>query len=78
MSEWSRFQAPNPTICWEPEEVDAEVIRILARIAGITVPDEDVEALISALRNHLALVAALMEVDLGDADPIVTFDPRWA
>lgn len=59
------------------EEVDAKVIRTLASVAGITIPDEDVQPLIGALRNHLAGMKALEDLDIDDADPIVTFDPRW-
>jgi hypothetical protein len=59
------------------EEVDADVIRTLAGVAGITIPDEDVQPLIGALRNHLAGMKALEDLDIDEADPIVTFDPRW-
>jgi Asp-tRNA(Asn)/Glu-tRNA(Gln) amidotransferase C subunit len=58
-------------------EVDAEVVRTLARVAGITLPEEDVEPLVGALRNHLAGMKALDDLDVDEADPIVTFDPRW-
>ncbi len=60
------------------EEVDADVIRTLAAVAGITIPDEDIQPLIGALRNHLAGMKALEDLDIDEADPIVTFDPRWA
>ena len=59
------------------EEVDADVIRTLASVAGITIPDEDIQPLIGALRNHLAGMKALEDLDIDEADPIVTFDPRW-
>jgi hypothetical protein len=59
------------------EDVDADVIRTLASVAGITIPDEDVQPLIGALRNHLAGMKALEDLDIDEADPIVTFDPRW-
>ena len=58
-------------------EVDAETVRTLARVAGIKVPEEDVEPLVGALRNHLAGMKALEELDIDEADPIVTFDARW-
>ena len=60
------------------DEVNEDVVLTLARVAGITVPDEDVQPLIGALRNHLEGMAALEELDIDEADPIVTFDPRWA
>ena len=58
-------------------EIDADVVRTLARVAGIDVPEEDVEPLVGALRNHLAGMKALEDLDLDEADPIVTFDARW-
>ena len=58
-------------------DVDADVVRTLARVAGINIPEEDVEPLVGALRNHLAGMKALDELDVDEADPIVTFDPRW-
>ncbi len=59
------------------EEVDAEAVRTLARVAGISVPDEDIEPLVAALRNHLRGMDVLDELDLEEYDPIVVFDPRW-
>lgn len=61
----------------KPEEVDAGVVRTLAGVAGITIPDEDIQPLIGALRNHLAGMEALEALDIDEHDPIVTFDPRW-
>jgi hypothetical protein len=60
-----------------PDEVDGDVIRTLAAVAGITVPPEDVEPLVAAYRNHLAGMAALESLELDEHDPIVTFDARW-
>jgi len=59
------------------KEVGPDVVRTLASVAGITIPEEDIEPLVGALRNHLAGMKALEELDLDEADPIVTFDPRW-
>ncbi len=59
------------------EDVDAKVIRTLADVAGISIPEEDLQPLIGALRNHLAGMEALEDLDIDEADPIVTFDPRW-
>jgi len=61
----------------KPEQVDAQVIKTLAAVAGIEIPDEDMEPLIGAFKNHLAGMAALDSLDLEEHDPIVTFDPRW-
>jgi len=61
----------------KPNDVDADDVRTLARVAGIEIPDEDIEPLVGALRNHLAGMKALDGLDIDEADPIVTFDPRW-
>lgn len=60
-----------------PEEVNPEVVRTLGRVAGITIPEEDIEPLVGALRNHMAGMKALEDLDIEESDPIVTFDPRW-
>jgi len=60
-----------------PEDVDANTIRMLAEVAGIKLPEEDVQPLIGAFRNHLKGMEALDRLDLEEFDPIVTFDPRW-
>ena len=61
----------------KPEEVDANVIRTLGKVAGIEIPDEDIEPLIGAYRNHLAGMAVLDQLELDEHDPIVTFDATW-
>jgi hypothetical protein len=61
----------------KPEQVDANVIRTLADVAGIVIPDEDMEPLIGAFKNHLTGMAALDELELEEHDPITVFDPRW-
>ena len=59
------------------EEVDANVVRTLAGVAGISLPEEDVEPLVGALRNHLKGMEVLDKLDLEESDPITIFDPRW-
>jgi Asp-tRNA(Asn)/Glu-tRNA(Gln) amidotransferase C subunit len=61
----------------KPDEVDGNMVRTLAKMAGISVPDEDVEPLVGALRNHLKGMEQLDGLDLDEIDPIVVFDPRW-
>ena len=60
-----------------PEEVDAKVIRTLADVAGIRVPEEDIEPLIGSFKNHLTGMAILDGLDLDEQDPIAVFDPTW-
>jgi Asp-tRNA(Asn)/Glu-tRNA(Gln) amidotransferase C subunit len=59
------------------EDVDAEVVHTLAAVAGISVPEEDVQPLVGALRNHMKGMEELDRLDLEESDPIVDFDPRW-
>jgi hypothetical protein len=61
----------------KPEEVDDNVIRTLARVAGIDVPEEDIEPLIGAYRNHLAGMKVLDQLELDEHDPLPTFDATW-
>jgi hypothetical protein len=55
-----------------PGAVDA-----LAQIAGFAVPDEDRETLTGVFTNQLAAARLLEALDVGDVEPIVSFDPRW-
>jgi hypothetical protein len=59
------------------EDVDADVVRTLAGVAGISVPEEDLQPLVGALQNHLRGMEKLDGLDLDESDPIVDFDPRW-
>jgi hypothetical protein len=61
----------------KPDQVDSRVIKTLADVAGIVIPDEDMEPLIGAFKNHLAGMEALDGLNLEEHDPITTFDPRW-
>lgn len=57
--------------------LDPEAVTLLARLSGFTVPPEDVEPLTEALRNQLASIEQLEELDLTDVNPSLEFDPRW-
>lgn len=61
----------------KPEQVDAKVITVLAQVAGIEIPKEDMEPLIAAFKNHLVGMQALEGLDLDEHDPITVLDPRW-
>ena len=62
----------------KPEEVDEDVVRSLARVAGIAIPEEDVEPLVGAFKNHLTGMQDLDALDVEEHDPVVTFDPSWS
>jgi hypothetical protein len=55
-----------------PADVD-----LLARIAGLRVPDEDLPILAEALTAHHAFVEPLLHAELDDTAPALTHDPRW-
>ena len=58
-------------------EVTPEVVHALAKVAGVDVPDEDRTLLAALLANQLSSVRRLEQLDVGDVEPIVSFDPRW-
>jgi aspartyl-tRNA(Asn)/glutamyl-tRNA(Gln) amidotransferase subunit A len=57
--------------------MNADIVRMLAVLAGIDVPTEDEQGLVKAFDNVLASAALLQPLDLSGIDPVVTFDPRW-
>ena len=57
--------------------MDADIVRMLAVLAGIDVPTEDEQGLVKAFGNVLASSALLQPLDLSGIEPVVTFDPRW-
>ena len=57
--------------------LDPELVKRVAAYAGLTVPDEDVALLTAAAANQAASSKHLQTLELGDAEPIVAFDPRW-
>jgi Asp-tRNA(Asn)/Glu-tRNA(Gln) amidotransferase C subunit len=52
-------------------------VALLAELAGLRLPPEDLEALAEALGAHLAFVAPLLNAELDDVNPSLTHDPRW-
>lgn len=60
------------------ELISPEVAKLLARLAGIRVPDEDVALLAAALGSQLTSIAMLDQLDLTDVNPAVEFDARWS
>ena len=57
--------------------ITPDVVDTLAQVAGFEVPEEDRELLAAILQNQLASVRRLEQLDVGDVEPIVSFDPRW-
>jgi hypothetical protein len=59
------------------DPVSPETIELLAGLAGIRPPREDHATLAALLEGHLESIRSLAQLDLGEEDPICTFDPRW-
>jgi hypothetical protein len=59
-------------------EVTAEVVRSIADLAGITIPESDVEPLVAVMSNQVAMTELLRPLDFRDVPPIVSLDPRWS
>lgn len=52
-------------------------VALLAELAGLRFPSDDLAPLAEALEVHLAFVAPLLQADLDDVNPSLTHDPRW-
>ena len=52
-------------------------VALLAEVAGLRFPTEDLAPLAEAFEAHLAFVAPLLHADLDDVNPSLTHDPRW-
>jgi Asp-tRNA(Asn)/Glu-tRNA(Gln) amidotransferase C subunit len=59
------------------QEITPDTVRRLADYAGITVPDEDVDSVVAALRAYRSAFNVVEELDLTEIDPVVVTDPRW-
>lgn len=46
-------------------------------LAGIALPEEDIEPLAAALAAHAVTIAPLLELDLQDTPSALDLDPRW-
>ena len=60
-----------------PEQLDPEAIRVLAKVAGLVVPEEDVLPLAAAFQQHLASIDALPTMDISDVEPPLVFQVMW-
>jgi Asp-tRNA(Asn)/Glu-tRNA(Gln) amidotransferase C subunit len=58
-------------------EITIELVRQLAGVAGLRIPDEDLEEVRAALAKYRVVFAPVEALDLTDVDPALTMDPRW-
>ena len=59
------------------EPIPAERIRDMASTIGLSIPEEDLEPLSTALRDQLASIERIEALDLTGVGPVLRFDPRW-
>jgi hypothetical protein len=59
------------------EEIPSVTIEAMAGLLGLAIPPEEIATLAAAVRDQLASIAALDELDLTDIMPAIEFDPRW-
>jgi hypothetical protein len=52
-------------------------LQVVAAMLGLTIPDEDIEALAAMVGDQLAVIDRLEQPDLTDINPLLEFDPRW-
>lgn len=52
-------------------------VRELTVLAGLSVPEEDLEPLAAQLASMAELVRPLLELDLTDTPSALDLDPRW-
>jgi hypothetical protein len=58
-------------------ELDWQLVEAVAAVAELGVPPEDRDLLVAVLDNQLAGSRSLLELDVAEVEPIVSFDPRW-
>jgi hypothetical protein len=59
------------------EDIDPVTIEAIARLLGLNVPPLEMTTLAALVRDQLASVQSLEELDLTDVLPALDFDPRW-
>ena len=59
------------------EGVLQETLELLAELARMPLPPEDVATLATALTNQLNAAGRIDQLDLEDVQPALWFDPRW-
>ena len=59
------------------EDIDPATIEAIARLLGLNVPPLETTTLAASVRDQLASIQSLEELDLTDIMPALEFDPRW-
>jgi hypothetical protein len=56
---------------------ELELIRALGQLTGLDIPEEDLIPLAGAMRQHLAAIAALEQLDLAGIESPLIFGATW-
>ena len=59
------------------EPVSFDLLFALAEACRISIPAEDRAPVATSLADQLSAMEVLDQVDLGDINPCIEFDPRW-
>ena len=59
------------------QDIEPAMIATLARLLGLEVSPEDAATLAANVRDQLASIQSLEDLDLTDIAPTLEFDPRW-
>ena len=59
------------------EDIDPATIEAIARLLGLNVPPLETTTLAALVRDQLASIQSLEELDLTEIMPALDFDPRW-
>lgn len=59
------------------EEIEPVTIEAMSRLLGLAVPPTELSTLGASVRDQLASLASLEDLDLTDIMPALEFDPRW-
>ena len=59
------------------EDIDPATIEAIARLLGLNVSPLETTTLAASVRDQLASIQSLEELDLTDIMPALEFDPRW-
>jgi hypothetical protein len=59
------------------EDIDPATIEAIARLLGLNVQPPEMTTLAALVRDQLASIQSLEELDLTDIMPALDFDPRW-
>jgi len=59
------------------EDIDPATIAAIARLLGLNVSPLETTTLAALVRDQLASIQSLEELDLTDVLPALDFDPRW-